>query len=161
MITIVIVVVVIGAIIVAALAIDWDLSPPEEPKEPRSIDMDTPTVTQRTIGDGTFWDSTASVTVIDPPDAEVIWESVRVVVKDANTSVLMGKTSPEPNNPPMYDNGSDGKVDVQVWYIDIDGDGHMETGDRLKFTERYEGAKVEIYYGQRQIGTFTLPEEFP
>jgi hypothetical protein len=164
MVLIVIVVTVIGAIIVAALAMDWDFTSPEEPKDLSSIDLDVPTVTTRTIDERTFWDSTVSITLIEPPDAEAQWATVRVVVKDANLSVLLELTPLVADNPPMYDNGSDGRVDVQVWHIDIDGDGHVDTGDRMKFTaltKHYEGAEVKVFHGQSLIGTFTFPNEFP
>lgn len=164
---IVVVVIVIVAAIVVFSAFMWlfiaDVTQDID-DEPTTLNLASPSVTQRTIDEENRWDSTTTVNKVTPQDASVSWETVRVVLKASDGSLLMGVTPLEPDNPLKYDNGSDGKVSVEMWYFDVNGDGLLEPGDRIKFTaltDDYEGAIVEVTAEGERIGSLVLPTNFP
>jgi hypothetical protein len=91
------------------------------------------------------------------------YTDIRVIVKASDGSVLIPATKPLANNPSNYDDGSDGSVDVQVWYVSITFGSIMFAGDSFiltGMTDAYEGAMVQIMHKDRQIGSTTLPTDF-
>jgi hypothetical protein len=64
----------------------------------------------------------------------------------------------------MYDNGTDGWVETQVWYVETTVDGFIDEGEALKITgmhDRFEGGRISIRYTGEQVGSMTLPTNFP
>jgi hypothetical protein len=134
----------------------------EEETEKVTINMASPDVTQRTITDQVYWDAELVINKITPDLVLVSYTDVRVIVKSADGSVLITATEPLPDDSSDYDDGSDGTVDVQVWYdsfttIMVEGDSFKLTG----MTDAYEGATVQIMHNDRLIGSTILPTDFP
>jgi hypothetical protein len=101
---------------------------------------------------------------VTPRDITVAWLNVLVVIKSASGAVLLTETTPRPDAPSYYDDGSSGWVAVQVWYVDTDSDLSLSSGDAFKITgmeDSYEGATVEFTYQDNVIGSTTLPTDFP
>ena len=136
----------------------------EEETDKITINMASPVVTQRTITDQIYWDADIEINKITPDLALASYTDIRVIVKASDGSVLIPSTKPLADDPSEYDDGSDGTVDVQVWYDNIisgtimfEGDSFILTG----ITDAYEGATVQIRHKDRQIGSTTLPTNFP
>ena len=161
------VVIIVIVVIISLLYLDWlyvsgRLFSSEE--EIVVIELLDPSMEQQSIGDETYWDVTCQVNRITPSDSKVSWESVRVgVFKGPYRDVLIVMTPFEPDDPSVYDDGTDGVVDVQLWYLDMDGDGFIDRSDRFKITgltENFEGATIEIDVVGDNIGSFLLPTNF-
>lgn len=134
----------------------------EEETEKVTINLASPGMSQRTIIDQTYWDADMNINTVKPDLALVSYEDIRVIIKASDGSVLIPATEPLPDDPSDYDDGSDGTVDVEVWYdsytiIMVEGDSFILTG----MTDAYEGALVQIMHKDRLIGSTTLPTNFP
>jgi hypothetical protein len=165
---IVVVVVIVLIAIPLVLAIMWlgiltDVI--EEETEKVTIQMASPSLTQRMITDQVHWDADLEINKVTPDLALVTYSDIRVIVKDSSGSVLIPSTKPLADDPDDYDDGSDGTVDVQVWYDSITSTTIMFEGDSFYLTgltdTDYEGALVEIWHNDRRIGSTTLPTNFP
>jgi hypothetical protein len=163
----VVIIVVLVLVVPAILAIAWMMIAGmvvDEDPGMTTITIASPMVDSRTIGEETYWDVTLNINKITPRDENVPWEDVRVIVKSAAGSVLLTATRPSWDDPAEYDDGSDGSVDVEVWYVCVDSGPNMRPGDALKVTGmtlEYEGAYIEISRGGERIGAMTLPTNFP
>ena len=144
-------------LIVVNLGPDYD--------EPRiTINMAMPEPIQRQIGGTSHWDVTSRVNMVSPSGTKLLWSEVRIIVKSSMGALLIPATLPSPDAPASYDDASDGTVDVEAWFIDVDGDGNLEAGDTLKLTgigASYEGAVVEMVKAGARIASLTLPTDFP
>jgi hypothetical protein len=162
---IIVVVVIVLIAIPIVLAIMWlgiltDVI--EEETEKVTINLASPVVTTRPIMDVTYWDADLNINKVTPDLALVSYEDIRIIVKASDGSVLIPATEPLPDDSSDYDDGSDGTVDVEVWYesytiIMVAGDSFILTG----MTDAYEGATVQIMHKDRLIGSTTLPTNFP
>jgi hypothetical protein len=128
-----------------------------------TVNFQSPSVTQRTIGEEVHYDATLNVNKITPKDERVRYTELRVIMKSASGSVLMTATQPRPHDPTRYDDGSLGLVGVQVWYVSVSGGTDLSAGDALVFsgmTTDYEGATIELTRAGERIGSITLPTDF-
>ncbi len=136
---------------------------PEE-EERVTVNLASPELDQRTIGEEVHWDAELDVNKITPRHSVVAYEDVRVFIKSADGRVLLPSKRPLPDSPGDYDDGSTGPVKVQVWYQSIIDTGFMTETDTIKltgFTTEYEGAHIEITLDGERIASTVLPTDFP
>jgi hypothetical protein len=131
--------------------------------EMTTVNLATPLIEARTIGEEFYYDAKLNINKITPRDEDVPWEGVSVTVKSSAGSVLLTDTRPSWNDPTEYDDASDGSVDVQVWYLCTDAGPNMREGDALKLTGMtldYEGGHIEVSLRGERIASGVLPTDF-
>lgn len=129
-----------------------------------TVNLATPKLDQRIIGEEVHWDAELDVNKITPRHSVVAYEDVRVYIKSADGTVLLTSTRPLPDSPGDYDDGSSGSVKVQVWYQSIIDTGFMTETDTIiltGLTTEYEGAHVEMTLDGVRIASTVLPTDFP
>jgi len=129
-----------------------------------TIQLDFASDSYKPIGEELYRDATFNINKITPKDEKVKAVEVRIVIKSSDGSVLNSATLLEPDEPMMYDDGSDGRVDVQFWHIDSDGDARLDAGDMIKITglsSVYDFAHIQLLKAGERIGSITLPETEP
>jgi hypothetical protein len=130
-----------------------------------TVNMASPEVFHRSIAGDSYWDVTIAVNRVTPRDSDVPWTDLRIVVKATDGHVLNLETRPQINDPSRYDDGSDGSVDVEFWYVEItQGDTDLSTADTIRMTglsSDYEGALVQLNLSDELIGSIVLPTNFP
>jgi len=152
--------VVIGIVLITLLigSIDDNVGP-----SPPTIQVQPPIVHNRQVGGDTHWDAITIVATVSSEGAGTPWSNVRYVLRSSGGDVLLEGTAPLPDNASMYDDGSDGSVDIQAWYVDIDGDGMLGPVDLLKLTGltlASQGGEWEVVrVGERMVQT-ELPANF-
>jgi len=127
-------------------------------------------INDRALGDEDYWDITYTVTD-DTYQDYALYSEVDIVITCTDGSILFNNLSFQPNDPMRYDNASDGKVEVQAWYIEegwlIDGTTlrKMNKGDSIVFTgltRRFQDASVSLYQGYPDSGSPSIVEfHFP
>ena len=125
--------------------------------------MGAPSVDGREVGGVPHWDASTRVADVTPSGAEVPWTELRVMVVSSTGDLLLGAVAALPDNPPAYDDASDGTVDVEVWYVDVYDDGHIDMGDDIKLTgltAGCEGATVRFTRDGEIIAAIVLPSTF-
>ena len=130
--------------------------------EMTTVNLANPQVETRTVGEEVYYDATMNINKITPRGENVAWEDVRVIVISSDGSVLLTATQPSWHDPAEYDDGSDGSVDVQVWYVCSDAGPNMREGDALKLTGMtldYEGALIEVTLWGERIASVVLPTD--
>jgi hypothetical protein len=158
--------VVVLVLVPGVTAVVWFLTSSSMPEvdEKTTVNLQSPWVGSRTIGDEIHYDAVLNINKITPKDVVVPWTTVRIIVKASDGSVLDIETIPMRDLTSTYDDDLDGHVDVEFWYVETTyGDDKMSAGDALKITgmtARYEGAQVTIMMGGEQIGSIILPMEF-
>jgi hypothetical protein len=161
---IVVVVIIAIAVVTAMVSLLFLGIVENQGEELTTVNQSMPIVTQRDIDGTVYWDSTSTINMVTPRDADVPWSDVRVDIKAPTGSVLLPLSRPLPDDPSTYDDASGGSVDVEVWFVDVDGDGQLEAGDSLKITgmtNAYEGSIVEMMLSARRIAESRLPMDFP
>ncbi len=130
-----------------------------------TVQLSSPSVTQRTISDQHFWDTVLNINMVTPRDEDVLWADISVAIKSSTGNILLPSTQLSYDIWEFYDDGSDGSVDVEVWFIDITtGDNRLSAGDAIKITgmtAEFEGGFVQILRSGRIIGDSLLPTDFP
>ncbi len=129
-----------------------------------TVQLSSPSVTQRTISDQAYWDTVLNINMVTPRNEDVLWAEVFVVLHSHDGGILLPSTLVSPDIG-VYDDGSDGAVDVEVWFIEITtGDNRLSAGDAIKITGmtvEFEGGFVQILRSGRVIGDTLLPTNFP
>jgi len=129
-----------------------------------TVSLQAPIASARQVNDATYCDISFTVNRIAPATAVVSWSEVLVDVESASGSTLLAATPPFVDMPLAYDDGTDGTVDVQVWFMDADDDGEISSGDYVKLTgltAAYEGGQLELRLGLTLISASTMPSDFP
>ena len=161
-----VVVLVIAVPFVAAvgwLAISGAVTSTEEQR--LTVNLATPSVTHRLISDQHHWDTVLNINKVTPRDEDVLWTDISVAIKSSDGGILLPNTPISPDIGGVYDDGFDGSVDVEVWFIEITtGDNRLSTGDAIKITGMtadFEGGFIQILRSGRIIGDSFLPTDFP
>lgn len=161
-----VVVLVIAVPFVAAigwLAISGAVTSTEEQR--LTVNLATPSVTHRLISDQHHWDTVLNINKATPRDEDVIWAEISIVVHHNDGSILLPSTQVSPDIGGVYDDGSDGSVDVEVWFVEITtGDNRLSAGDAIKITGMtadFEGGFIQILRSGRISGDSFLPTDFP
>ncbi len=152
-------------VIFVAIALVWAVgfwSPPMTSEEELTeVELRNPVSKAKFINGEDYWDLTVELSKIQPKDAKILWVEVRVRILSEGEHVLKPDTRVKPDDPAAYDDGSDGWVDVQVWYICTPAhDPHVHAGHIIKVTgisKEFEGGTVVISKSGEQIGTLTIP----
>ncbi len=158
---IVIVVLILLAVVAAALFFMGLMSLVEDlPNDPVVV-MAAPRVTSRQLGNNTIWDATLEIAQVTPSD--VRWDDLTIYIESRDGTVLLDEMIVGLDDPTLYDDATDGWVDVQLWYVESPSDGTMDAGEAIKVTgmdERYQGATVELLLDDL-VGIVNLPLNFP
>ena len=128
------------------------------------MNLASPVVNTRDIGEEVYYDAVLNVNRVTPRDSDVPFIEIGIVVRAADGSVLIPMTWPEPHDVDRYDDGSDGRVDVEAWYVSVASRNDLMPGDAFLLTgmtTAYEGATVMILMEGEQIGSIVLPTNFP
>lgn len=118
--------------------------------ERTTLNLASPKMAPRTIGEEVHWDAELDVNKITPRGTVIAYEDVGIAIKAADGSILLSSTRPLPDSPGDYDNRSSGSVKVQVWYQSVIDTGFMTETDTIKLTgltSEYEGALVQVLLG--------------
>ena len=158
------VVVVVAVIFIAFFMWLYVISEDHDHPEYLTANIETPDVQSREVGEELRWDVTLTIVWITPPGEIVPFEQVRVVIKSSE-GVLLNEATPVERDVGVYDDGSDGTIDVEFWYVDNDaGNTHLSAGDTIRITgmtTAYEGAQVELVEHGERFGSILLPTDFP
>ena len=164
---IIVVGVVIAIVVVFVFAVSiWYLIANIEPEpmhDDITVNLASPSVQQLFRGGTTCWDAVLNINKITPKDVRVAWESLFVVVFSSEGWALNPALQPRPDLND-YDDGADGNIDVEFWYVETGGDTHLGAGDAFKITGTsldYEGATILLEFRGNRIGSVTLPTNFP
>ncbi len=162
---------VVGVVVIvsASILLVWLMTSPWSGVEPEpeltTINLASPGVIMRPISDESHWDAVISINKVSPRGERVLWDDTRLVIEASDGRVLHERVALALDEPATYDNGSDGTVSVQFWYVEtISGDVDMDGGDGIKITgltEEYEGATVRLTRHGETIGSVVLPMDFP
>ena len=137
---------------------------PEDNHYHDEVILSAPKVTQRQISNVTVWDAALDINTVRPSDFEPNWSYVRIKITSRDGMTLLSIVGLDPDDPHSYDDASNGWVDVEAWYIDKNSNTLLDEGDTIKLTgmdDRYQGSTVEVLRAGEQIGTLTLPLNFP
>jgi len=130
-----------------------------------AINLSSPTVTNRTIEEEVRWDAIFNVNKITPRDQTFQWDDVYIEVRGEDGSYMHRHLELSPDDPSMYDDGSDGRIALQVWSIEnTDRPDRMEAGDKIRITgmtEEYEGCTITLHREGNRHASLTFPQEFP
>ena len=130
---------------------------------PMFYEFDDPIAESRVVAGDEYWDVLFKVTDYEEMDP-TLWSEFEVVVTSSSGKELFRTTTVNEDAPSKYDNGTDGTVDVEAWYIDTGSDSFMEKGDYLVFTgltEEFQGATLRIYHVTQQFGNRVADDKFP
>jgi hypothetical protein len=161
----IVVLVIIGPFVVAIgwLAISGAVTSTEEQR--LTVQLASPSVTQRMISDQPYWDTVLNINKVTPRDEDVLWVETTIAIKSNTGSILLPNMQLSHDNWGVYDDGSDGAVDVEVWFIETTtGDNRLSAGDAIKITgmtTEFEGGLIQILRSGRMIGDILLPTDFP
>lgn len=148
------------------LALVYFLSPsePPEPYYHTTVQFSSPEITSRTIGSDLRWDASLDVVKVTFKDDLHPWPNVLIRLdrsgeKGSYLELL-------PFNETQLDDGSDGSIDVQAWYVDDnERPGILSTGDQIIITGMtidYEGCVVELHIQDNFMGPSTCRlDNFP
>ena len=161
--------VVVAFLIVFLSALAWVYidSEPYAPYEIEkvTVNLATPNIMRQEINGQPYWEAVLNINKITPRDEAVIWRDVRMVIKSSNGSVILPLTGLNADDALAYDRGTDGQVDLQVWFVETTpGTSRMDAGDAMKITGMtadFEGAFVQVLRDGERIGSITLPTNFP
>ena len=107
-----------------------------------------PDIDNRMINGDDYWD--VSFEIIDHEERDrAEWTDIEIIVYNQSGRELLRTRVIKENNPVMYDNGTNGTVNVEVWHVDISQKRFLNTGDTLIFTgltDEYQGAYFWIQY---------------
>jgi hypothetical protein len=115
------------------------------------------------VGGDTLWRSEIPITKITPRDARVKWKAASVTIRSPEGASMLEDVTLRPYDPQEVDNGTDGAVDVELWYDDANGSPRIDGGDTMILTgllKDHGGAVVTILHDGRHIGYPILPPEF-
>jgi len=136
----------------------------ESPEEQNVINFQAPRVSQRQVSNVTVWDATLEVDRVTPRESGVWWDTLQLSVLSREGDVLFAYHNPAIDDPQSYDDATNGWVDVEAWYIDLENNTLLRQGDIIKITgmdERYQGATIMIREKGTQTVTLQLPLNFP
>jgi len=130
----------------------------------KTVRFSSPNVQPRQINGTTYWDATIPVSSVDPSDAAIEFTDLRAILRDQD-GALLSSVRLVYDMPSLYDDGSDGTVSVEAWFLDENSDLQISAGDSVKLTgmtSDYERATLELQWNTSDIiGTVTLPTNFP
>ena len=164
---VVLVVIILVLLAAVAWAVLWTIIDdiPEDELHPGTIlNLAAPLVVRRDAGNETVWDVSITINRVTSDLGALSWAFVRITLMESSGTVLVADGTPLPDDPGAYDNGSDGDVDVELWYVDAASDGLIEEADGIKITgmdRDYAGGRVVIGYTGDRIGMSVLPTLFP
>ncbi len=164
--------VVVATIVVVLLATTYVLmmfeAIDDEGPDIVKVNLAPAVIQNRTLEDEVHWDATFHVNKVTPRDSIVRWAEVRVSLLSESGDVLVERMELEPDAPLNYDDGTDGLVDIEAWYVDLPTDGRMNSEDRFIITgldRDHQGCSVillrRVDSQWEQIASGTLPLEFP
>jgi hypothetical protein len=157
-------VIIIILVVAIAAVYFWGPDYDDTGYEHTKVNIAFPDVNSRDVGGSVHWDATLNINKVTPKDERIRWNQLRVVVKGADGSVLNPHSSMD-QDWGIYDDGSDGSVDVEFWFVETTtGDTFLSAGDAVRLTgltEAYEGAHVELHVAGERVASITLPTDFP
>ena len=119
---------------------------PPPPYYHTSYNFAKPLITNRTVDDGVVWDATMKVNKVTPRDELHAFSRIQITIEDTNRNVLDRNVKLRPYDETALDDGSDGTVDVQAWYIDdVEHPKKLSPGDQIiitGMTKDYEGCLI-------------------
>jgi hypothetical protein len=152
-------------IIFAALALVWVIGtwypPAPSGEETTSVELRNPVAKAKTVNGEDYWDVSVEISRITPKDERIYWHDLRVTVRSANDRMLLANALVQKDSPAEYDDGSDGWVDAQVWYVCTPPHNpYIPAGSSLQLTglsKDFEGGEVKVSRSGEEIGSFTIP----
>lgn len=133
---------------------------PPPPYYHTSVSFASPVITNRTVDDGIRWDATMRVIKVAPKDELHPWSRVHVTVVGLEGDVLKRDLKFRPYDESNVDDGSDGTVDVQLWYIDDqEHPGRLSYDDQIiitGMTREYDGCIVRLNVEDNYGGPSTV-----
>lgn len=135
---------------------------PDEP--PVEYRFNPPEVEMRTIEGTDYYDVVAVPRRSYDRIVKVLWSELRIEIVSKDGDLLLPGALSRPDDPTSYDNGTDGHVDIEVWY---ESDHTYMTNTPncwIKVTglqHEHEGAKVRLLKAGGVIGAFKVPELTP
>lgn len=139
---------------------------PQPPPTYRThVSLATPEMTDRTVDDEVRWDVMIKVNKVAPKDDLHSWSRVKITIEDVDGKAINPGLELRSYNESDVDDGSDGTIEVQAWYVDdAEHPGRLSAGDEIVITgmsRLYEGyvVKVEIKDNHGD-NSATLPNEF-
>ena len=129
-----------------------------------TVQMRFADISYRDIEGEQYRDVTIDLLKFTPKDEKFHSSELRAVIKSMDRTVVNSATPLEPHEPLMYDDGSDGRVDVQFWHIDTDGNSWFSAGDVIKITgmtSEYDEAYFMLFKAGENVGSITLPPIYP
>ena len=144
-----------------------DISEINRYDDPISVIFSSPSVTKVTRGASsgdsiTVWDANLQIQDVTPDYKRVEWIFIRISIVSESGSALISSSTPTLDDPTYYSDYV--PIEVEFWFIDIQGDGKTNAGDGLKITglsQEYEGATVQVMQGPDLIASVKLPTDFP
>lgn len=134
------------------------LVPEEGPVE---LDISNPVAKAKFIEGEDYWDVHAEVTGFVPKDEKLHWRDIRVTIRSKDGHNLMVNARINQDDPSAYDDGTDGWVDIQSWYICTPSHmPYMTAGSTIKITgltEESDGGEIKVLHAGVEIGSFTIP----
>ncbi len=128
------------------------------------VNLASPSVTRRSISDQHYWETVLNINKVTPRDEVVRWADVSVVIHSHDGGILLPSTQVFPDTG-VYDNGFDGSVDVEGWFVEITtGDDRLSAGDAIKITgmtAEFEAGLIQVLRSGRIVADIMLPTDFP
>ncbi len=138
---------------------------PTTQEEPIVVVLSSASVTQVVRGTGesiTVWDASFQIQGVSPNYKRIEWSMIRVSMISSSGSGLIWSIAPVLDEPLYY--CDEAPIQVEIWFVDIQGDGKTNAGDGLKITgmsEECEGATVQVIQSSDLIASMRLPTDFP
>jgi hypothetical protein len=121
-----------------------------------SINFASPEMTRRTIDDEVRWDASMEIHKVSPKDEIHPWTNIHIAIKGSNGTRLVEKMVINPYDVSDFDDGSDGNIDIQAWYIDeSEHPNKLEPYDRViitGLTRDFEESWVEFHIQYNHVG---------
>lgn len=136
----------------------------QPPNYHTTINFAIPEMTNRTIIDEVRWDASMEVLKVTPRDELHPWTHIHITIKGSDGNILNRDLAINPYDASRLDDGLDGTVEVQAWYIDeSENPNKLEPMDQViltGLTKDYEESIVEfdIQYNHMAPSMVFLPE---
>lgn len=130
-----------------------------------TVQLAIPEMTDRTVDDEVRWDTMITVNKVTPKDDLHSWSRVKITIEDVDGKAINHGLALQSYNESDVDDGSDGTIDVQAWYVDdTEHPGRLSAGDDIVITgmsRLYEGCVIKVEIKDNHGGGSTpLPDEF-
>lgn len=134
-------------ILILALVYLLATSEPLEPSYHTTAQFSSPEISNRTVGTDVRWDASLDVVKVIPTDELHPWSNILIrLSRDGEKGPYLEL---RPFKETKLDDGSDGVIDIQAWYVDDEKrPGVLSRGDQIiitGMTEDYEGCMVELH----------------